>query len=383
MGLFVVAGLLQLGACRSSSPQAKKETTRATLASALVATAPSAPVATAPMAPTAAAPKAPPAGGWVRLPPRPSVPLSASIRVFIDAAKQAQEDPAAERWLREALDEGKVTRLASPVPASVQRAAAALRTWAASGEAVSIGARSYGAFELMDAFNVAFALIVTVERSDAPMAAALLRFSQALRAPSNTTTAIAAGAGLAADLAAHVLQQRHQPVTEPFRTHAPTEQDALNLGRSSVTDSVELARLVTLEELQRGPLKHPAVLVPRDGTKDFEVARLEELSTAAGVAAAREAIGLPITGDWLADEFAHYRTFWDETEHLAATAKTAAEMASVLEARSRLALIHPTSTLVRLVGDVTLSNHESALVLHVAERARTYQALLAAAAAAK
>jgi hypothetical protein len=394
LGLCCLAGLLQLGGCRSSS-QAKKEVPEAT--APLRSGAPPPAAAT----PVRGAVKPPPAGGWVRLAPSTSAPLAATVRAFFAAARKAQDDPSAEPWLREALDEAKVSRLAAPVPASVQRAAAALQKWAASGDAVSIGERSEAISELLSATRVARALSFTVERSDAPMAAALLRFSHALRDPGNTAIAIAFGSTLAAELATHVLELRHQAVTEPFRTHALTEQDALNLGRSFASGGLQLARMITLEELQREAAAGSAAAgsaaagsaaagsatvagaQERDGAPSPGASPLEGQATASEIAAAREKNGLPVTGDWLADDLAHYQAFWDETEHLVATATTAAEMSSVLERRTSLAVIHPTSMLVRLVGHMTLSTRAPQMVAELAERARAYQALLAATAAAK
>lgn len=328
--------------------------------------APSAAAAVAP----APAPVSPPPGGWQRLPPSTMEPLSPAARGFLAAAKQAQADPLSQQWLQEALGEVKITRLWPALPPALQRAVDALQRWHESGEAVSIGDRSEAMPDVMAISQVARGLAVSVRRSDEPLAAALLHFSHALRAPSNTAIAIAFGSSLATRLAEKVIELQRQPVTEPFRAHALTEQDAVNLGRSFAVGALQLARMIDLDELKREQAQ--AAPGAAAGAGDPE-------ASAAQVMAYRKDHALSITGDWLEEDFRAYQAFWDETEHVVAAARTTDEMFAALEQRQSLSLVHPTSMLVRLVSEMVLTDRAARMVKEQAEAARVYQSRLSAA----
>jgi hypothetical protein len=323
-------------------------------------------------APPAAAPApvSPPPGGWQRLPPSTTEPLSPAARGFFVAAKKAQADPLSQQWLQEALGEVKITRLWPALQPALQRAVDALQRWHESGEAVSIGARSEAMPDVMAISQVPRALAVSVRRSDEPLAAALLHFSHALRAPSNTAIAIAFGSSLAKRLAEKVIELQHQPVTEPFRAHALTEQDAMNLGRSFAVDALQLARMIDLDELKREQAQTAPGAAAGEG---------DPVASAAQVLAYRKEHALSITGDWLEEDFRAYQAFWDETEHVVATARTTDEMFVALEQRRSLSLVHPTSMLVRLVGEMVLTERAARMVTEQTEAARVYQARLAGA----
>lgn len=367
--LLLGGGGLLGGGCGSgvSAPPA----TSASAASAPGTSIPPGAAAT-PAAELAAAPSAPAAGSPLAEPP---APLSPRARAFLEAARAATSDPSAASWLeasRAALDSGgSVAPPAGPVPSVVARAAVALRAWAQSGEPVSLGESNEDSGLILRASVLSFALISTIQRSDEPLVGELLRLGQALRAPSNVPAALAIGSMLSSRLAEHVLGHRRQPVTEAFRTYAIADDMALLAGRAALAGSLRLARMISRESLAE---EHAASRKPRGSRSEADSS---EHGAEAQVRIARQQRNLPVTGDWLSDELNRYAAFWNETEREAAAARTAPELADLIEQRLAAAKAHPSSMLVRLVADMVLPASARNIMSKMEELTGSYRASIA------
>ena len=368
--LLLGGGGLLGGGCGSgvSAPPA----TSSSAASAVSAPGTSIPpgAAATPAAELAAAPSA--AGSPLAEPP---APLSPRARAFLEAARAATSDPSAASWLeasRAALDSGgSVAPPAGPVPSVVARAAVALRAWAQSGEPVSLGESNEDSGLILRASVLSFALISTIQRSDEPLVGELLRLGQALRAPSNVPAALAIGSTLSSRLAEHVLGHRRQPVTEAFRTYAIADDMALLAGRAALAGSLRLARMISRESLAE---EHAASRKPRGSRSEADPS---ENGAEAQVRIARQQRNLPVTGDWLSDELNRYAAFWNETEREAAAARTAPELADLIEQRLAAAKAHPSSMLVRLVADMVLPASARNIMSKMEELTGSYRASIA------
>lgn len=255
------------------------------------------------------------------------------------------------------------------------RIAAALIAWSASGEAMSISDDSEDAGKVLSSLAGLRELNSSLTRSDDPLASALLSLAHGLRSPSNAPLAIFIGCNLAFHVADHLLGAKQQPVTEAFRIHAISEADALAFGRAGLASGLQMARLISLEELQKEEAARAAA-GDGSGAPARQAAEAGAPSSAEEVLRERKARGMPVTGDWLSSEFEGYAAFWDETEALAAKIHEPMALARFLEERRLAALAHPTSMLVRLVAEMTFSQKGKDLVSAAAESARKYQRLI-------
>ncbi|MEZ4399042.1 MAG: hypothetical protein R3B06_03440 [Kofleriaceae bacterium] len=283
----------------------------------------------------------PPATTTTAPTPGVAAPVGPRARAVIEQVEHLDDD--ALEWTAGARDPGASDATVPPPPPGAVAAVAALVAWADAGEAFALPCFARETSVLMRGFSLWLAAVRTAPTVDAPAVAAVLRYAQALRAPSNSDLAIVVGATLAVATVGVWTKERHQPLPPALAALLPTEAVVADAGRAALRCGAALAQTVTLDGQ---PAAVPAGPVGADRLPD----------QTAAVLAARRDLGLSTAPGWIETERTDYTAFWRETAALAEQATTPADVLALYEARRALAARHPTSMMVRLVGDMLFND---------------------------
>lgn len=169
------------------------------------------------------------------------------------------------------------------------------------------------------------------------------------------------GLALAVD-ATRWLAARGLAKSAAFRDFAPRTDTALRATRAELRCAIERAKHV----LGVSGVPSERVLGALDGflgTKR-DLARLEQ---------ARRDVQLPTEQGWLDRELPDYEAFWQETDTRARSARSSDDMVGVLHERAAAARAHPTSLLVRTVGEVVFSERANKALGEIQGQVADYQ----------
>ncbi len=282
-----------------------------------------------------------------------------------ELARTLQARPeAVHRWLDGAGPDASSLDPAPSVVHAVERELEALRAWDRAGAEVPLGCLAPDLGLVFSLHGLVGALAHRDFVTEANVHA-LLHVGHAIAAPGNGLVAVAMGTAISLAVATALGPDHPLACRTMLRTFAPQPTRLVAAARAALACTVGLARTI-------GPASVPAAATTGELTP-FDAAwtqtRLER---------ERARLGLANPPDWLAQEWRSYARFWTDTEARAATATTLPVLAALYEERAATAAAHPTSMLVRLIGEMLFTRQAETLP-RLAEQAALYEQLAAAA----
>lgn len=248
------------------------------------------------------------------------------VRELVLAVQAIDGDAKAWEWLSEA-DESFPTAIEGRPPATVERVWDALIAWDASGGAIALPCNHVDIPLAMELLRVARAGLAPAKEDADPLVRATVHLSGELATPSNAMIVVAVGVNLwkaAEDWRALQGRPAHAEAL------APTVGGLLEAGRTDLRCTIAMARAATRDA--------------REWTKD----RTE-------VEERRRELRLPLDDEWFEEELAQYGGFWAETEELLGAVTSLDGLRALHAERRRSAATHPQSALVRIMGEVLIS----------------------------